>query len=258
MRATFRALLLAAVGAVALSACGGAQTPVEKHRVTLDDGSIMDVEANSPDGATEIAKRRIDEEGLTKTWSPAENARRWAEEGNANAQRELGLMYDKGEGVPQDYAEAMKWYRRAADQGDALAQINIGAMFSTGEGVSQNHAEAVKWWRLAADQGNADAQTRMGLMYSNGTGVPQNDVEAVRLYRLAADQGDAFAQFSLGFKYANGTGVPQNYVEAYKWLALAAAQQSDFAGGRDGVRHLMTPAQIAEGQRLAAEWKPKK
>jgi TPR repeat protein len=61
------------------------------------------------------------------------------------AQYNLGLMYGKGWGVPQDYAEAAKWYRRAAEQGYAKAQYNLGVMYYNGEGVPQDYAEAVKW-----------------------------------------------------------------------------------------------------------------
>ena len=138
-----------------------------------------------------------------------------------------------------------------------MAQNNLGVMHYKGQGVPQNDAEAFRWYRLAADQGDATAQSNLGGMYEKGEGVPQNYVEAVKWYRVAAEQGYANAQFGLGFMYVNGVGVPNNDVEAYKWLALAAAQQGDFAGARDAVRRRMTPAQIAEGQRLAAEWKPK-
>ena len=70
----------------------------------------------------------------------------------------LGVMYDNGDGVPENDAEAVKWYRKAADQGHASAQYNLGVMYSNGEGVPENDAEAVKWYRKAADQGNAMAQ----------------------------------------------------------------------------------------------------
>jgi uncharacterized protein len=100
-----------------------------------------------------------------------------AEQGNAVAQFNLGVMYDDGEGVPQNDAEAVKWYKLAAEQGDADAQYNLGVMYDDGEGVPQNDAEAVKWYKLAADQGNAKAQSNLGVMYANGEGVPQNDAE---------------------------------------------------------------------------------
>ena len=67
--------------------------------------------------------------------------------------------------MPQDYAEAVKWYRKAADQGDAAAQFNLGVMYATGQGVPQDYAEAVKWYRKAAEQGHAGAQYNLGVMY---------------------------------------------------------------------------------------------
>ena len=74
-------------------------------------------------------------------------------------------MYDNGEGVPQDYAEAVKWYRLAAEQGNAKAQYNLAVMYDNGEGVPQDYAEAVKWYRLAAEQGDAKAQHSVGRKY---------------------------------------------------------------------------------------------
>ena len=78
-----------------------------------------------------------------------------------HAQYALGWMYYKGRGVPQDDAEAVKWYRRAAEQGLARAQYNLGMRYSNGRGVPQNDAEAVKWYRRAAEQGHADAQNAL-------------------------------------------------------------------------------------------------
>ena len=103
-----------------------------------------------------------------------------AESGDAEAQNNLGVMYNKGLGVSEDYAEAVKWYRLAADQGYADAQCNLGVMYDNGQGVPQDYAEAVKWYRLAADQGDAGAQSNLGVMYSDGQGVPQDDEDAER------------------------------------------------------------------------------
>ena len=81
-----------------------------------------------------------------------------AEAGDADAQYSMGWMYDTGDGVPKDYAEAVKWYRKAAEQGHAVAQFNLGVMYADGEGVPKDMAEATKWIRKAAEQGNADAK----------------------------------------------------------------------------------------------------
>ena len=75
-----------------------------------------------------------------------------AEQGNAEAQFNLGLMYDNGQGVRQDYAQAVQWYRKAAEQGYAEAQFNLGVMYANGQGVRQDHAQAVQWYRKAASR----------------------------------------------------------------------------------------------------------
>jgi hypothetical protein len=148
--------------------------------------------------------------------------------------------------------------RTAADQGDARAQYSLGFMYYFGEGIPQDYAEAVRWYRLAAEQGLAGAQYNLRDMYDNGKGVPQDDAEAVRWYRLAAEQGDAGAQYSLGIMYDNGQGVPQDYVMAHMWANLAAAQGNVLASKNCGITaSKMTSGQIAEAQRLAREWKPK-
>ena len=83
-------------------------------------------------------------------------------------------MYQVGEGIPQDYKTAAKWYRLAAEQGDVTAQFNLGVMSVKGVGVPQDHKAAVKWYRLAAEQGDARAQVELGAMYDRGDGVPQD------------------------------------------------------------------------------------
>jgi len=88
--------------------------------------------------------------------------------------------------------------------------------------------------------------------------VPQNYTEAVEWFRKAADQGNAIAQQNLGVSYANGEGVPQDYVSAHMWFNLSAAQgDANAIKNRDIIAQRMTPAQIAEAQKLAREWKPK-
>ena len=79
-------------------------------------------------------------------------------------------------------------------KGDAVAQSNLGFMYSNGEGVAENDAEAVKWFRKAADQGLAEAQNNLGLMYAKGEGVPENDVQAYKWWNLAAAQGNESAK----------------------------------------------------------------
>ncbi|WP_304666925.1 tetratricopeptide repeat protein, partial [Neisseria bergeri] len=69
----------------------------------------------------------------------------------------------QGQGVRQDYAQAVQWYRKAAEQGYAGAQVNLGLMYEQGQGVRQDYAQAVQWYRKAAEQGYAGAQVNLGL-----------------------------------------------------------------------------------------------
>tara|TARA_R110002126_G_C10370575_1_gene493378 strand:- start:246 stop:782 length:537 start_codon:yes stop_codon:yes gene_type:complete len=141
-----------------------------------------------------------------------------------------------------------------ADQGIAYAQNNLGFMYDNGEGVPENDAEAVKWFRKAAEQGYAAAQFNLGIMLEKGEGVPENDAEAFKWYKKAAAQGLADAQSKLGFMYGTGKGVPENSIRAYVWFSMAKTQgDTDSATNIDILKPQMTPQQIADGQALAAK-----
>ena len=123
-----------------------------------------------------------------------------AEQGDIRAQTLLGNIYAEGKGVPEDYAEAVKWYRKAAEQGDA---------------------GAVKWFRKAAEQGYAGAQYNLGTMYGNGEGVPKDSVLAYMWLNLAAAQGLKDAQKGRGLVAEEMT--PDQIAEAQRmareWMA---------------------------------------
>ncbi|MCH8347872.1 MAG: sel1 repeat family protein, partial [Proteobacteria bacterium] len=130
--------------------------------------------------------------------------------------------YNRGQGVPQNFKEAVKWYTLAAKQGDAVAQNNLGAVYRDGEGVLQDYKEAVKWFSLSAEQGFSEAQQ------------------------------------SLGHMYFNGNGVPQDFVRAHMWSNLAAANgHKEATENREILAEQMTLDQIAEAQKLAREWMEK-
>ena len=149
--------------------------------------------------------------------------------------------------------------KERAEQGDADAQFNLGFRYDNGEGVPEDDAEAVKWYRKAAEQGYAKAQYNLGLMYDNGEGVPEDDAEAVKWFRKAAEQGYALAQYNLGGMYANGEGVPEDKVLAYMWLNISAASGNESAKEiKELVSRKMTREQIAEAQKLSREWKPRR
>ncbi len=176
-----------------------------------------------------------------------------AEQGDAQAETQLGRLYAQGHGVPHDYGEAARWYRRAADQGDADAQTALGELYEVGQGVAQGPADAAKWYRLAAAQGNTKAQYDLGVMCEFGRGVPKDQAQAAKWFRQAADRGDALAQFNLGQRCDLGIGVPADRIEACKWLSLAAAQGlADADGACARVKSKMSHAEISEAKRRVA------
>jgi len=126
-----------------------------------------------------------------------------------------------------------------------------------------DYTTAYRLFKPMAQQGMAEAQFILGLMYDNARGVPQDYAMAVKWYRKAAEQGIAKAQFNLGISYEDGQGVPRNYILAYKWFDLASSAlegegRERAIKNRNSVASKMTLEQIAEGQLLAREWKPKK
>lgn len=162
--------------------------------------------------------------------SGVDDCRVKAEQGDADAQFNLGVRYDTGEGVLQDHQQAVKWYRKAAEQGDALAQYNLGTKYDAGQGVLQDYKQAAEWWSKAAEQGHAKAQNNLGRMYENGK-VPPPEY--------------------LGFTY----GEEQDPVKAHMYYNIAAANgHSKAAGSRNRMEKRMSASQLAEAQKLAREW----
>ena len=151
-----------------------------------------------------------------------EEIRQEAEQGNAEAQFILGLMYHEGEGVAEDKSEAARWFRAAAEQRHAEAQSYLGWMYYEGKGVVQDEINAANWWRAAAEQGDAKASFNLRLMRKRG--VREDKSEAVRWLRTEANQGNAEAQFTLGSRYYNGEGVTEDKSEAAIWFRKAAEQ----------------------------------
>ncbi len=122
-------------------------------------------------------------------------------------------------------------------------------------------AKSPKSLRERAERGDAVAQFLLGVRYDLGQGVVQDVAEAAHWYRKAAAQGYAPAQVALGLMYALGGGITQDYVEAHLWINLAAShasgsRQKRYTDLREAFAGVMTPAQIAEAQRRAEDWKP--
>ena len=150
-----------------------------------------------------------------------------------------------------NYMYAFDEFRPLALGGDAAAQYRLAVMYEKGQGVPQDDQQAVSWYLKAAVQDDTRAQFALAERYANGWGVPQNIKQATTWYIEAAEHGSSKAQYTVGLMYAKGEGVPQDFVQAYKWLSLAG----DMAVGSKGwIEGKMTPEQIKKAQTLAQEW----
>ena len=152
-------------------------------------------------------------------WNPAcENGLEEWKAKNNYSETVVGEFNSDGEGVPQDYKEAVKWYRNSADVGDASAMYTLGVCYDNGEGVPQDYKEAVKWYRKAADLCNATAMVNLGFCYEDSLGVPQDYIMAHMLYNV-------------GFAHGEKLG----------------------SENRDRLARIMTPAQIQRAEDMASK-----
>ena len=175
----------------------------------------------------------------------------------AMAQHNLAYCYLNGKGVARDEVEAVKWLRKAAAQNFVTSQCQLGMCYEGGMGVAKDEVEAVQWYRAAAEQNCDKAQHNLGVCYFEGRGVARDEVEAAKWFRKAAAQNLADSQSNLGVCYTNGYGVLKDEVEGYKWFLLAASQGYEMAKRKvSAVETWLTRQQIAEGQKLAREFKP--
>ena len=164
--------------------------------------------------------------------------------------------YEKGLEAAQlgDFETALQEWGSLADQGDVDAQKDLGVMYFTGQGVPQDYDEAVKWYTLSAESGNVVAQANLAEIYYKGQGVPQDSDEAARWLRLVAKQGDAPAQRNLGVMYSNGDGVPRSNIMAHMWYEIASTNgHSEADELRDERAGLMNSADISKAQQMARE-----
>jgi TPR repeat protein/beta-lactamase regulating signal transducer with metallopeptidase domain len=148
----------------------------------------------------------------------AEWFRKAADQGHRYAQFSLGDQYYKGKGIEQDYRQAVTWYRKAAEQGHLYAQFVLGTMFLEGKGVEQDAKQAASWFQKAAESKHAELFYQIGKAYLEGKGSNQDYQQAASWFQKAAKQGNTSACYALGMLYIQGRGVPLDYVEGYKWI----------------------------------------
>ncbi len=215
-----------------------------------------------------------------------------ADEGKAEAQFDLGVLYAQGLGVRRDLAEAAFWYRKSAEQGNAEAEFALGQMYSRGWGAPRDQADALRWlqmansvesdgpptdwanvdgygmpkdeeqaaywYRLAADKGHPEAEFNLARLYSGGKGVKRDPEQAARWVSASATQGYAPAMAELGTRFASGNGVDKNDQRAYFWLTLAFLH-GDKSGEkvRTAAAAKLQSADVANQDRAAQNWKPR-
>lgn len=172
-------------------------------------------------------------------------------------------------GKRRDYATVVRLLQPLAEGGDLRAQLAIARIYDSGYWPRQ-YREAAKWYRLAAEQGDADTQYQLGYMQLRRMGLPFDPAAAARWFGRAAEQGHWRAQIELSRMYAEGWGLPRDPPKAYMWLRIGMTygNYTGRGGGRwrstQGQSELriiarsMTAAQVAEAERLATVWRPRK
>lgn len=179
-----------------------------------------------------------------------------AEAGDANAQFELGTLYEDDVydlygsdeiDFKKDLKQAQTWFRRAADQG------HIGAQFGLGRLALPNHDAAFYWFHKAALQNNSDAQVNIGEMYLQGLGVTQNDDEGAKWIEKGALQGHPIGLYEYGMLLANGRGLEQNLSKAL--LAFNLAAKAGVPEAKSTLRRIFeTQEGIDINPKLAYQW----
>jgi TPR repeat protein len=144
-----------------------------------------------------------------------------ADEGAAEAQNNIGHLYEQGFGVSQNYAKAMDWYLLAADQGLAEAQHNMGMLYYHGYGVAENQRSAASWFKRAALQDLVDSEYMLGLAYHEGKGVGLNYELAQYWFKKAALKAYGNAQFMYAFMLQAGEANEPKSFEALVWSEVA-------------------------------------
>ena len=185
-----------------------------------------------------------------------------AENGNSDAQSELGFMYMNGEGVPVNKSEGARWLIKAGQNGDAMAQRALGYMYKNGDGVYKSESESKKWFKEAApkfydlskklmksvnkqcvnffeevaDMGilpyNVWSMFHLGAIFYYGEGGYNIDyAKSFRYFKQAADKGNRQALYYVGLCYEYGRGVPKNMSKAkeyYSESCYTSVPSSDF------------------------------
>lgn len=207
----------AVAGAVAGSPATGAATPKGKEKSSP---------ANAPISAEDSAKQAEAAAAYARGDYTAAHAiwQQLAEKSDPRAMNNLGILYDKGQGVPEDPALAAFWFLHSATAEHPAGMSNLGRLLEQGRGLPKDLAQAAKWFRKAADKGLAEAQYNLAVLYESGKGLEKSDREAAAWYSRAAAQNQVDAQWRLGQMYREGRGVNKNATRAVLLLYGASME----------------------------------
>jgi|OM-RGC.v1.000325242 TPR repeat protein len=143
-----------------------------------------------------------------------------ARSGDPSAQYALAAQLASAE--PPDFQQAANWFRESAIQGVPNAQYNLGVLYERGLGLPQDDTRALLWYHSAAEQGHPLAQYNLGVLYSAGRGIPLSYTESARWFRRAAERGVPAAAYNLAVLTESGLGLTRDAAEAERWLRRAA------------------------------------
>ncbi|MBM4213584.1 MAG: sel1 repeat family protein [Gammaproteobacteria bacterium] len=187
-----------------------------------------------------------------------------ARKNDPSALNNLGVLYDKGDGVPENDIKAVELLTKAAELGHPRAMSNLGLMFKLGEGVPQDAATAIRWFKAAAEKKDPEGMNNLAVMLDQGLGTEADPTKAMQLFEIAARSGEPAAAVNLAMMFlrstrdvdrVNPTLSNRPVVKAYAWLNIAAGmgyvQARDY---RTKLQNQLSPAEIAEAQRLSVTW----
>ncbi|MCG9966927.1 relaxase MobL [Pelotomaculum terephthalicicum JT] len=165
----------------------------------------------------------------------------------------LGKLYEKGQYVPQNTAEAVRLYALSAEQDNDFAAYRLGKLYLGGGGILKDVEAAIRWLTFAADRKNQFAEYAIGILYLKGEDVPRNVPKALEYLKRSAAQGNRFAQYRLGKVYLTGETVPKDIPAALQFLTAAAEQGNQYAQYTLGKLYLMGK-DVPKDKEAAVRW----
>lgn len=141
----------------------------------------------------------------------------------------LGLLYEKGKGMPVNFVKAQQLYEEAAEKGHRQAMVQLAGLYFNGSLGKRDSSTALTWYKKAAGMGDRDALYQLGLLSETGVGIPINMNEAIHYYQDAANKGNAKAMMALARMYKYGIGVNKDMQQAEKYYKQLSAQGNGYA-----------------------------